>query len=1159
MNFSKNPGAAAAIAIVFWTGLSRAQVSGPATNGDSMVLTAENKVEAQRAGSETWTAASTNQVLHARDRIRTAIKSRATVRLSDQSVLRMNQLTTVEIQPAPEGKKAILDLKAGAAYFYNREKPTEAEFRTPTASGAIRGTEFNLAVDENGKTVITLLDGAVNLKNELGELNLLSGEQGVVEPGQAPRKTASIDAINIIQWTLYYPGVLDVSELPLDAGVRGTLAGSIESYRAGDLLKALADYGERKPASTAEGIYAAAVNLAAGQVDEAESLLRNLDADRNATNTRLAGALRQLIAAVKGQEWKRESAPETASEFTAESYYQQSRGKLEEARQAARSAVAKSPEFGLGWERVAELEFSFGRTAEALEALEKSIRFSPRNAEALSLKGFLVAAQNHIAEARGYFDQAIALDGALGNAWLGRGLTQIRQGRAADGRQDLQTAAALEPNRAILRSYLGKAFANEGKQALSQKELDLAKKLDPNDPTSWLYAALLEAQNNRLNEGVRDLEKSKELNDNRRIFRSKLLLDQDRAVRGANLATLYRDNGMFDLSVREASRAVNYDYANYSAHLFLAESYDAVRDQKRINQRYGAPWLSELLIANLLAPVGAGSLSQNISQQEYSKLFESDRVGISSQTEYFSHGEWTEMASQFGTYGNSSYAMDVEYRSQRGFRPNNDLDLVTWYAKAKQQITPQDTLFFESIYFSVDGGDTAQYYDQATASKTQRYKERQEPLIFAGYHHEWQPGVQTLFLAGRLNDTFLRTDSAFQQTVMKVAPSFRADIYTFGVDYRTELEGYSAELQQIFEQGNNTLIAGAKYQAASSDTTSTLTRAPSIFLPNFNNPPAAQKNETGLERINVYAYDIFKLFDRVQLTLGVVYDRLLYPVNIDDPPISSRQKMKEQISPKAGINWEVCPDTFLRGYFTRSLGGVFFDTAVRLEPTQVAGFNQAYSSFIPESISGLVAGSRFENWGAALEHNFKSQTYVALEAELLDSTAERGLGAFTYTGLGIAPAQVGAVTERLIYQEKSIYATVNQLLGKEWSVGARYRLTAADLDHHFTAFPAPFNQADESAVLHQLNGYAILNLPCGFFSEADAIWSSQSNAGKFSLRGDDFWQFNLFAGYRFPNRHAEIKVGLLNLTDTDYKLNPLTLYNELPRERMLYVSAKFNF
>ncbi len=52
-------------------------------------------------------------------------------------------------------------------------------------------------------------------------------------------------------------------------------------------------------------------------------------------------------------------------------------------------------------------------------------------------------------------------------------------------------------------------------------------------------------------------------------------------MRSANLASIYRDAGLGDVSVREAIRPVNADYANFSAHLFLTESYDALRIRAR--------------------------------------------------------------------------------------------------------------------------------------------------------------------------------------------------------------------------------------------------------------------------------------------------------------------------------------------------------------------------------------------------------------------------------------------------------------------------------------------------------------------------------------------------------------------------------------------------
>src|SRR5207249_2364014 len=187
--------------------------------------------------------------------------------------------------------------------------------------------------------------------------------------------------------------------------------------------------------------------------------------------------------------------------------------------------------------------------------------------------------------------------------------------------------------------------------------------------------------------------------------------------------------------------------------LFLANSYDALRDPKQRNLRYETPWFSELLVADLLAPVSGGNLSQNISQQEYSKLFASDGLGIFSSTEYSSHGDWRQDGSQFGVVGDTSYSLDASYRTERGFRPNNDLEQLGLAARFKQQITVQDQLFFEVGYFNYEAGDVTQYYDQGVASQTFRLKEEQTPSLLAGYHREWAPGVHTLFLFTRIDDT----------------------------------------------------------------------------------------------------------------------------------------------------------------------------------------------------------------------------------------------------------------------------------------------------------------------------------------------------------------------------------------------------------------------
>ncbi|HWN95299.1 MAG TPA: FecR domain-containing protein, partial [Methylomirabilota bacterium] len=713
---------------------------GAAKDAPSQLLAAEGRVEVARAGGAAWTAGITNQLLANGDRVRTGVRSRATIQLSDRSILRVNELTTLEIRPPQSAAaSAGFEVKSGATYFFNRERPGTIEFRTPLASGAIRGTEFHLLVAEDGRTEVALFDGLVDLSNELGKANLVSGEQGVVTPGRPPRKTAMLEAGSIIQWVLYYPAIIDVDNVrPTETGLneteKGALADSLAAYRAGDLLNAQASYPDnRQPVSDAEKVYRAALLIGVGQVGQATQTIQNV-------NSGSAAALRSLINTVKGQPAPLGTPLASSGEFLAESYALQAQSKLKEALDMAYAATSQSPNFGFAWARVAELEFSFGRAGKAQQALEQALMLSPRHAQAHALRGFALAAKSRFSAAEESFDEAITLDPALANGWLGRGLVRLRRGHDAAGRKDLQVAATLEPQSSILRSYLGKAWSQTRDTGLAEKELRLAQKLDANDPTPWLYSAILAEQQNKVNEAIRDLEHSQELNDNRSVFRSRLLLDQDKAVRSANLARIYQDAGLTDWSLREASQAVSYDYGNFSAHQFLANSYDALRDPKQINLRYETPAVSEYFIANLLAPVGATPLSATVSQQEYTRLFERDHAGIASSTEYFSNGDWVQQGVQYGHAGHTDWSFEAAYRTENGQRFNNDLERTDYTLKLRQQLTPRDTIYFEGQRSELEAGDVIQYYNQRSANPTLRINEVQNPNLFLGYHHEWSPG-----------------------------------------------------------------------------------------------------------------------------------------------------------------------------------------------------------------------------------------------------------------------------------------------------------------------------------------------------------------------------------------------------------------------------------
>ncbi|MGH8094558.1 MAG: tetratricopeptide repeat protein [Chthoniobacterales bacterium] len=400
------------------------------------------------------------------DRIRTGEDSRAAVRLSDSSILRLDELTEAEVLPPPTtAAKPTLDLKQGTAYFFSREKSREINVHTPAANGGIRGTEFVVTVAPDGATSFIMIDGEVETSNGSGSLVVRSGERADIEPGGKPAKSNMSNPIDSASWCFYYPGVLDPKEVTDSLQDQGPIQGSLSAYGEGDLLRALEQYPrDRLPASPEEKAYRAGLFLVSGQVAKAEGLLQELD--RNVPNRE---AIATLIAAITLKEKNDSAPPRTAGEWMAQSYYLQSIGHLPSARQAAERATAIDPNFGLGWTRLAEVEFTQGQRSRAKEALEKGLNLAPGNPAAHELCGSILSAEGKLDQAIDSFEKAMALDSALGDAWAGRGLCLIRQGQVKAGRRDLFAAAALEPNRADFRKYLAEALGNAGDNSATRR------------------------------------------------------------------------------------------------------------------------------------------------------------------------------------------------------------------------------------------------------------------------------------------------------------------------------------------------------------------------------------------------------------------------------------------------------------------------------------------------------------------------------------------------------------------------------------------------------------------------------------------------------------------------------------------------------------------
>ena len=1130
-------------------------------------------------------------------------------------------------------RRGWIKLISGLFHFHHRTGADVVSWETESVVGAAEKTDYMVKVMTNGEVLVRVALGEVQLYTNKANLTnaftLMDQQAARYNPKAKEFKRLSYWDIRVrgmARAFLYYPGILFLGDL--DSNLMGTdvLTNSVLAYSVGNLPVAFGAYPtNRMPASNAERLYLASLVLTVGDFQKALSLVTNLSLTE--TNSRvhlgIAGAIEKIIAAAEGQSWTNSNPPGSATEWLAESYYQQLRARepdvneawegdvyrlarspLERALIASMKAAPDRSTNGFGWVRRAELEFSFGRIPSALNALAQSGGHQDANAQAVALRGFLSWAENDYESALGHFRKASELDWRLGNAWIGLGLTKLRQENAFEyfrrgqpfgywkaqpdspGLKLLESAVASEPERSLIRSYLGKAYYDSaglwGQSAQLKsnalEQVELAKRLDTNDPTPYLYSALILQQENRINEAVQDLQRSVEKNDNRQIYRSGFLLDQDRAVRSANLASIYRDAGMAEVSLNEAVKAVNTDYANYSAHLFLANSYNELRDPKQVNLRYETPWLSEYLVANLLAPVDASILSPAVSQGEYSRLFQRDHLGVRSYTEYLSSGEWRQTAAQYGVIERTSYSLESYYLNQNGQRPNNDLEAWNLSARIKQQITPEDSFYLEISRFDYESGDVAQYLDPAQAQNSLRVTESQEPILSLGYHHQWSPGSHTLLLATRADDTLTFANEEHSLLLLELASDGgviksprRAAQPPFDVptiprapfEYRSEFTLYSFELQQIFQQHKNSLIIGGRYQRGSFDVDSSLEQSQEVKLTfNLKTTNIAQSISSDLDRVNFYAYDQWRVFEPFTLAGGISFDRLAWPENYRNPPLAQGARTESQVSPKIGFIWTPLGQTTLRAGYTRSLGGVSFDQSFRLEPTQVAGFNQAFRSLVGESVAGSLAGVHFETWGAALEQKIGARAFLTLEGQVLESDAEQEVGLFVKPQFvlgGDNQQRISTETQVINYRERNLTATINYLADREWSLGFQYRLTDSDFKAVFPIIPeseAVLYNNQGNALLQQVNLFVHFNHSSGVFGNAQALWTDQDLAGD---AGDHFWHFNIHGGYRFLRRRIELRIGLLNLMDQDYRLHPYTPYLELPRERTFITSCRFNF
>ncbi|HEX4824355.1 MAG TPA: FecR domain-containing protein [Candidatus Polarisedimenticolaceae bacterium] len=1087
-----------------------------AADGSLAKVTAvQNTVEARTSSGASWSAAKNGDPLKANDRVRTGPGSRAAILYSDQTLHRMNEKSEIEILPPSGGGTGIVKILSGQSYFTTRTPKDFGRVQTPTVTAAIKGTEFAVSVDDDGTSVVTMIEGTVEASNEFGAVTVTKGEEAVAAPGKAPQKRIIVKPRDAVQWSLYFPPVLGGADAERLKG--SPLAGAATELSSGQVdaaKKTIADAQAADPHNPVALALASVVALAADDRDRARSL-----AD-------------QAVGA----------DPKSPSALLARSYVAQADFDIDRAAKLAEQAAAADPQSAEAQARVAELRLAMGDRSGARKAAEAAVSRQPGNARALTVLGFVQLAQFQTKDAAASFDKAVAADGAFPLAHAGRGIAQFRLGHLGTGKEEFQTAATLDPAESLYRSYLGKAYYEDYQSKPASKELAAAKSLDPRDPTPWLYDAILLQSENRPVEALENLNKSMELNDQRAVYRSRLLLDEDTAVRSTDLARIYKDLGFEQLGLVSARRSADEDQANYSSHLFLAGNYQSLPG-------FASSFLSETLQARIYQPVGVNAVRPDsqtgaVEFNEYTALFDRPRAqgyvsGSYGYTDtnlssYFPNDPATEALFSIDKSDNWSGAGTATYHNDRfsgevsvskvsddGFRVNNDQDTTVYSGLFEGALSGRDTLQLSAIVANRKNGDLP--LREIPVLPFPEHFDTDELNFGLAWHREIHRGTD-LAVSAIWNST--------DQTGTLLGSSIQAE---------TKLSGPQLEAQLVHRSGNVNWIAGA-----------------GGFDGTFEATPSSGTTTKADERFaNAYGYAKLRGLGPVDVVAGFAVESVDSPVGLLPPRDSfiGQSDVKFQgtaVSPKVGASATFKSGTTIRAaIFSRLAASI--GRLQTLEPTQVSGFNQFFED---------VGGTKSTNYGIGFDQQLISKIFFG--------------GSWLHRDLDVPEAScptpdpfsgcAGIPGTLLVHRNENVElvsAYANGLIGKRVTASFEYVLENRMFD---TTQLSPLALFENYVKTERYHPEARVFLPFGLYAVVGATYYAQRIqqfddlvTPVYTTITPRFWTMNAAIGYRLPDRLGLVTLEGTNLTDREFDVYQQSLQEQVIPARRVVLKADFQF
>jgi Tfp pilus assembly protein PilF len=1070
-----------------WSKESIADKNCPVNQG-AKLDSVQGKVFVDPGNKGQWHQAQLEDFICEGSRIRVETYSRASITLTNGVVLRLDEGTVLSLNGISPDKPTLLDLLNGFIHFISRT-PKHLEITSPIANAGPEGTEFAMRVDDK-KASLWVYEGAVKFFNDKGSVHLKPGEGALALLGQAPKTQIDIKPQDAVNWALYYPPILPYPEAakPIDPEIRA----AIQNFRQGHVDDALIRLDALSPAKRSPYFFKirGAIRLTAGRVPLALQDIQVLLITQ--PNDAEALALQSVLALTQNRKEEAYTLANraimadshSASAFSALSYTEQARFQLDKALEAADQAAKIAPHDAMVWARKAELELSKGLTSESRQTSKRALELDADLERTQTVTGFSYLLRMDTDEALQAFEKAVKLDSTSPLARLGLGLAKIRKGDLKEGRQDLEIAAILDPNNSLVRSYLGKAYYEEKRSSLAEDQFGLAKERDPKDPTPYFYDAINKQTTNRPVEALHDMQKAIDLNDNRAVYRSSLLLDKDLAARSAAQGRIYNDLGFHRLGLLEGWKSVNSDPTNYSAHRLLADNYAS-------QPRHEIARVSELLQSQLLQPINITPIQPQLAQSnilivdglgpsslsfnEFNPLFARNRFALQASGVYGSNNTWGEDVVHSGLWDKASYSLGQFHYETDGFRKNNYLNQDIYNAFVQGNVTNTLNLQAEYRHEERKNGDLSINFD---------------PNLFSSLFKE-NRNIDTYRLGGRyifspkssfLGSLIYQDVDIHQKDIVSGIPIRIAPVD----DRHLQRRGYISELQHQYSSSGFNLISGFGHidQTVNLDT----------IRVQPGRSPRTSLTISDITRINLYNYSNFNFADQITATFGLSYEHLKI----------KNQFQRNLLNPKFGLVLKPISSTTVRLAAFRGMN-ITRTANQSIEPTHVAGFNQLFDD--PDGTVAL-------RYGGGIDYKFSKNVSIGLE--------------YTERKLNV-PFGISAPLD---WKEK---------LGKAYLYITPYNFVSISAEYFYEKFDRKEYKTTRGINNFQTENHWIpltisLFHPSGFSFMVKGTYFNQSGVFKTAANTEspgnsDFYIIDLNINYRLPSRNGIISFGVKNLFD----------------------------